>query len=130
MAAPKGSKFIQLWLENFLESNNFQSDSDYLLNIESQGIDLQDLNRTGYLSMHYAVQYVLQKQMTIKDIQTKLYLEKAEDGPFKYLHENGWKHTESVEALCAKKELQTKVVKFRKYDRKAIEDEKLFCVFN
>lgn len=129
MAAPLGSEFIRKWLKIFLESNNFQSDYDYLLYIESLGIDLQNLTRTGYLTMHYAVQYILQKEMSIKDIQSKLYLEKAEDGPFKYLHENGWKHKESIEALCADKELQTKVVKFRKNDRKAIEDEKLFCVF-
>jgi len=130
MAAPLGSEFIRKWLEKFLESNNFQSDYDYLLYIESLGIDLQNLTKTGYLSMHYAIQYVLQKEMTIDDIRKKLYLEKAEDGPFKYLHENGWKHKESIKALCENKELQTKVVKFRKYDRKAIEDEKLFCVFN
>ena len=68
--------------------------------------------------------------MTIKDIQLLLYLEKAEDGPFKYLHENGWNHIKSIEALCANKDLRTKVLKFRKNDRKAIEDNKLFCVFN
>lgn len=130
MAAPKGSKFIQKWLEKFLESNKFQSDYDYLLYIESLGVNLQDLSRTGYLTMHYAIQYVLQKEMSINEIKTKLYLEKAEDGPFKYLHENGWNHIKSIEALCANKDLRTKVVKFRKYDRKAIEDEKLFCVFN
>jgi hypothetical protein len=130
MASPKGSEFIQKWLEKFLESNKFQSDFEYLLYIESLGVDLQDLSRTGYLTMHYAVQYVLQKEMSTNEIKTKLYLEKAEDGPFKYLHENGWNHIKSIKALCANKELRTKVVKFRKYDRKAIEDNKLFCVFN
>jgi hypothetical protein len=34
--------------------------------------------------MHFAIQYVLQKEMSIEDIETKLYLEKAEDGPYKY----------------------------------------------
>lgn len=130
LAAPKGSKFIQKWLERFLESNNFQSDYDYLLYIESVGVNLQNLSKTGYLTMHYAVQYVLQKEMTIEDIQTKLYLEKAEDGPFKYLHENSWDIINSIKDLCVNTKLKTKVIKFRKYDRKAIEDNKLFCVFN
>ena len=130
MAAPKGSDFIRKWLEKFLESNNFQSDYDYLLYIESKGVDLQNLSRTGYLTMHYAVQYVLQKNMSVNSIKRIIYLERAEDGPFKYLHDNGWNHIKSIKALCANKELRTKVVKFRNYDRKAIEDNKLFCVFN
>jgi len=130
MAAPKGSKFIQLWLEKFLESNNFQTDGDYLLYIESVGVNLQNIYRSGYLTMHFAVQYVLQKDMSIDSIKKKIYLEKAEDGPFKYLHENGWKDKESINALCKNKELRTKVVKFRKNERKVIEDNKLFCVFN
>ena len=130
MAAPLNSEFIQKWLDIFLESNKFHSDYDYLLYIESLGIDLQNLSKTGYLTMHYAVQYVLQKQMSIEDIKTKIYLEKAENGPFKYLHNNGWKHKESIKALCENKELQTKVVKFRNQERKVIEDEKLFCIFN
>jgi len=80
-------------------SNKFHSDYDYLLYIESLGIDLQNLSKTGYLTMHYAVQYVMQKQMTIEDIKTKIYLEKAEDGPFKYLHNNGWKHNTIINAI-------------------------------
>ena len=130
MAAPKGSKFIQLWLEKFLESNNFQSDHDYFLQIKSEGVDLQLISKSGYLSMHYAVQYVLQKKMSIEDIKTRLYLEKAEDGPFKYLHDNKWDIKKGLNELCANKELRTKVVKFRKNERKVIEDEKIFCVFN
>jgi len=130
MAAPKGSNFIHKWLEIFLESNKFHSDYDYLLYIESLGVDLQNLSRTGYLTMHYAIQYVLQKEMTANEIKKKLYLERAEDGPFKYLHLNGWDNKKSVEALCANKDLRTKVVKFRQHERKAMSENKLFCVFN
>jgi hypothetical protein len=130
MAAPAGSKFIQSWLEIFLKLNDFNTDIDYLTYIESLGIDLQNLSKSGYLAMHYAVQYVLQKLMTIDEIKRKLYLEKAEDGPFKYLHVNKWDLKKSIEDLCVNKDLQTKVVKFRGAERKVIEDNKLICVFN
>ena len=130
MAAPIGSGFIRKWLEKFLESNNYHSDYDYLLSLETNGVDLQLISKSGYLCMHYAVQYVLQKEMSIEDIKTRLYLEKAEDGPFKYLHDNNWDLKKSLLALCDNKDLRTKVVKFRNAERKVIEDEKIFCIFN
>jgi len=130
MAAPLGSGFIRKWLEKFLESNNYDSDYDYLLSLETNKVDLQLISKSGYLSMHYAAQYVLQKEMSIEDIKTRLYLEKAEDGPFKYLHDNKWDLKKSLLALCDNKDLRTKVVKFRNAERKVIEDEKIFCIFN
>jgi hypothetical protein len=55
MAAPLGSEFIQNWFKIFLELNKFHSDHDYLLYIESLGVDLQKISKPGYLSMHYAI---------------------------------------------------------------------------
>ena len=130
MAAPKGSRFIQLWLEKFLELNNFQTDYDYLSYIQSLDVNLQNLSLTGYLAMHYAVQYVLQKQMTIEEINKNIYLEKAEDGPFKYLHVNNWDIKKSLQALCYNKDLRTKVVKFRSPERKEMEKLKKNCIYN
>jgi hypothetical protein len=130
MAAPQGSNFIQLWLDEFLKLNNFSFDIEYVTFINSLGVDLQNLSINGYLAMHYAVQYVLQKKMSIKDIKTKLYLETAESGPFKYLHVNNWDLKKSLEELCVNKDLQTKVVKLRGAERNVIEENKLYCIFN
>jgi len=131
MAAPSGSRFIKLWLKEFLRLNLFITDTDYLADIVNRSVDIQKISQFGYLAMHYAAQYVLQKQMTIEEINTKLYLLKAEHGPFKYLHLNGWEQKKSIEALCANKDLQTDIIKFRKHEREYIEaNENANCVFN
>jgi len=122
-AAIPNSEFISKWCETFLLINNYNNIGDYV-NAMRKGADLQNIDNPKYLTMHVAAQYVMQKYMTPKDIKEKLYLMKAEDGPFKYLSHHDWKKDEAIKALCADSNLKTPIIKFRGGERNFIENNK------
>jgi len=130
LAAPPGSEFIKKWRECFTKINDFDTAEDYVKSITDQGVNISKIDGPAYLAIHVAAQYVLQKQMTPDEVSIKLYLPKAEDGPYKYLHENGWNIKESVNSLCDKKYTDQPLIKLRGCERGIIEDEgKTNCLF-
>lgn len=121
-AAVKESEIIGLWLECFEKMNDFATVEDYVQFIKNQGVDLQDINDTSYLSMHVACQWMLQKKLTPQQIRSEMYLEKAEDGPFKYLSKNNWKSWDALRSACKNKDLQTLVFKMRGREREILQN--------
>jgi len=129
-AAPPRSAFMKKWKESFTKINDFETADDYVKSITDQGVDISRIGGADYLTMHVAAQHVLQKQMTPDEVSKRLFLTKAEDGPYKYLYENDWKIPEAVTSLCNKKSSEP-VIKFRGCERGYIEGEKkINCIFD
>jgi hypothetical protein len=130
-AAVKDSRIIQLWNESFLKMNSFSTVEKYVQWVKNQGVDTQGIDNTTYLSMHVACQYMLQKMLTLQDIKQYMYLEKAEDGPFKYLAKNNWNSWTALHDACKQKDLQTLVFKMRGIERNIMQfDIRLLCIFD
>jgi|JI10StandDraft_1071094.scaffolds.fasta_scaffold168970_1 mannosyltransferase OCH1-like enzyme len=120
-------KFVELWKKEFLSMNSHASVRDYVRHIKSR-FDIQNITPPTYLTMHLAAQAVIQSQ---PQILNSMVLLKAEDGPFKYLHDNGWNKHKSLSSLCDPKTKKQPIVKFRGIERNAIENDydRYSCVF-
>jgi hypothetical protein len=89
-ATAPGGAFMCRWRDVFMTLYNDLPVDDRIARIQADdGVDLQGIisGMRNYLFMHAAAQYVLQKEA---GMQTNMVLSKAEDGPFKYLANNGW----------------------------------------
>lgn len=116
----KDCEFIRRWKDAFYMINSHKTVFGYMYRIW-RTTDFQKISLPWYLTMHLAAQYVLQNE----NAHTSMYLMKAEYGPLKYLAENGWNSTKSVEGL-AKGENITPLIKFRKDERNVVDkNEKL-----
>lgn len=131
-ACPPKSDFVIKWRDAFVKINDFKDPNKYVESIKNQGVDISKVNMPEYLTMHVAAQHVLQKQMTREDVETKLKLWKAEDGPFKHMVRNDWKPHESIKSICTEvaSELPP-IIKFRGAERDVMDkNEEFKCVFN
>lgn len=119
LAAPRHSKFIKDWLNEALYMTTFETENMYVQHVkDNTDTDIQNLDsQLPYLIMHLCAAVVQQK----KGASYNLHLMNGLDGPLKYLADNGWKLPEAINALCAKEELQTPLVKLRGTERKYIE---------
>jgi len=129
-AAPPRSVFVKNWRECFTKINNFETPDDYVKSITDQGVDISKVESPGYLTMHVASQYVIQKQMSPSEVLQKLSLIKAEDGPLKYLHDNDWNSHKGLSSMC-KDSYDHPIIKFRGTEREVIErNQSLRCIFD
>jgi len=131
-ACPPKSDFVVKWRDTFVKINDFETADKYVESIKNQGVDISKVSIPEYLAIHVAAQHVLQKQMTRVDVESKLKLWRAEDGPFKYAVRNDWNSYESIKSICEESmdELPT-IIKFRGAERDVIDKhDELKCVFN
>ena len=129
-AAPKDSWFIKTWTITFLATNEYDSIDDYTKKLRDLGVDFQELTGINYHAEHCAAQYILQKLMTQDQIKQKLYLMKAEDGPFKYVYSHKWNRPKAILDVCNGNNI-TPLMKFTANERHAIDDDpKLQCIFD
>ena len=113
-------QFIKGWKQAFFSLDTFvtvKDGVDYMRNI---GIDLQKISNIEYLFIHVAAQYVLQTDPNV--LRTMRFM-KAEDGPYRYLTQNGWDSRKALENLC-KGDNRTALIKFRGHERKILQEEK------
>lgn len=116
-AAVPGSQFIRDWRREFLRFNTFPSAKQYIEDVEKT-TDLQNIHGKEYLAMHCAAQKALQK----KPNGYALYLQKAEDGPFKYLEDAKWDSYAAVKKLVdSDKYAHLPLIKLRGGERKVLE---------
>ncbi len=86
-ACNKDSEFMIKWRDEFLNIMNYQSVKEYVESRKKMKVDIQNIKYRYYLASHISLQKVLQIDKYPID---KLILYKAEDGPFKYLHDTKW----------------------------------------
>lgn len=126
-----GSIVIKLWLQCFSIINEHDDLNTYVNWVKNdQYVDLQEINDPVYLTIHVACQHMLQKFLTSEQARSKIYLEKAEDGPLKYLAENEWDSRKALEKACGDPSLKTLVFKMRSVERRELErNRELMCIF-
>jgi hypothetical protein len=112
---PKG-QFITKWKKAFFMLEDFNSVDDAVEYMKQGGIDMQRIGSLNYLFIHVAAQYVLQNY---PKLVSNMKLMKAEEGPFKYISNNGWDSTKALEDLC-KGNHKTDLIKFRGAERHII----------
>jgi hypothetical protein len=127
IATIPNSNFINLWYNTFLKINNYETPTDYTNKMILQAnVDTQKIGeQLDYLTMHSAAQYVFQKLMTITYLNKNIFLFKAEDGPFKYLHGANWYHDKAFNNLLNDKTYLTPIIKLRNNERTFLENNQI-----
>jgi Capsular polysaccharide synthesis protein len=118
MACNKGSPFIKKWRDEFSNMAHFQTVGHYILSLRAEGVDFQGIGDPHELAIHAACQKVLQKASY--PLET-LYLQKAEDGPFRYLAKVHWDSEKGVELACHDPTYQAPIMNLREGERDVLE---------
>ena len=127
-ACEPNSEIVNDWLNEFLKISNFDSVEQYIDDVKSRGINLQRINIPEYLSMHVALQTILQNP----NKKYKYNLLKAEDTALKHLVKNDWNGEKSINNLleCGNKNtnfkcdiFDTAIIKLRGGERNELEKQ-------
>lgn len=122
----KHSTFVAQWRDEFMRINTYRSSMTYVDHIRMHGIDLSGIpyHLSYYLSMHVAAQVVIQHHNYPMD---RCFLQKAENGPLKYLNTNNWNSKKAVRHLLRTMKsgnVDTTFVKLRGSERKLVQHDK------
>jgi hypothetical protein len=118
LAANKGSKFIKLWKQEFLEMATFKDIQGYIDSRKKMGIQFDKLRSAHYLAIYVAALKVLQID---KYPQDTLILRDSDAGPYKYLADADWWPEKGVKLACSNPKYQTPVMKMRSDERNILE---------
>lgn len=119
-AAAPNSPFMRAWRDAFSTLADHPSVSDYVASRQALGVDISKIIAPEYLAQHVAAQKVLQIDRYPRD---RMYLRRAEDGPFRYLVDNDWDSAKALQAACANSAYQTPMMKLRGVERGVLESE-------
>lgn len=120
-AAPKNSPLIQDWLNESLFMNEFNSEQDYINQVQNT-IDIQNLKPAlPYLVMHVT----LAKCIQTKYYNYKLFEALSNNGPFEYLVNNDWNTEKAIKSIC--NGTNQPMIKFRGVERFFIENNNIQC---
>lgn len=116
-----GSKFVNDWCAEFLETANYDTIDEYIKNVKESGIDLQKIDMPEYLAIHVAAQKVLQTNKNTYNI----VLFSAENSPYKYLSDANWNSKLALNNLADKKirnyYYQFPIIKIRGLERNILD---------
>lgn len=118
LACNKGSPFIRKWRDEFSRMAQFITVEKYIQSLRHNGVDMQNIQNPNYLAIHVACQKVFQLEHYPLD---SIYVQKAEDGPFRYLADTKWDSEKAVELACYSPEYQGPIMKMRGSERDALE---------
>jgi hypothetical protein len=119
-ACNKGSPFMKQWCDEFSQLTQYPTVQHYVDSRKQMGVDMEKIGNPVYLAMHVAAQKVLQLD---KYPLESLYLQKAEDGPFRYLADAKWDSEKAVRLACQDKSYQGPIMKIRGAERGHLEAE-------
>lgn len=118
LACNKECPFIKKWRDEFSRLAHFPTVEHYIESLRSDGVDFQGIYDPNYMAIHVACQKIIQLD---KYPLEGLYLQKAEDGPFRYLSKVQWNSEKGVELACINPEYQGPLMKMRGGERDALE---------
>ena len=118
LACHKGSEFVRLWKEEFTQIAEYESVDKYIESRKKMGVDLQKIDHPNYLAIHVSAQKVLQIDHYPLN---QLVLQKAEDGPYRYLVDAKWDSEKALQLACNNDAYYTPIMKMRGIERKIIE---------
>lgn len=118
LACQKNSDFVRLWKEEFTKIAEYESVDKYVESRKELGVDLQKIDNPNYLAIHVSAQKVLQIDRYPVDL---LRLQKAEDGPYRYLVDAKWDSEKALQLACGNNNYYTPIMKMRGCERGIIE---------
>jgi hypothetical protein len=118
MACNKGSPFMKKWRDEFSQIGQFVNIEAYLLSRKDMGVSFYTLNNPNGRAIQVALQKILQID---KFPLESLYLQKSEEGPYRYLVDATWNSEKAVEAACRIKKYQSPIMNLRKEEREVLE---------
>jgi hypothetical protein len=113
-ACNKDSKFVKLWRDEFSKIALYPNIEKYLESRKEMGVDYEKISNPHYLAIHVAAQKILQIDKYPLD---SLILQRAEDGPFKYLVDAKWDPEKGLRLACDTKSYQAPIMKIRSDER-------------
>lgn len=117
-ACTKNSKFVKLWRDEFTKISKYSSVEKYINSRKDMNVDFQNISIPNYLAIHISAQKILQyNKYSLKT----LILEKAEDGPFKYLVDANWDAKNAFKLACNNSNYNT-FMKLRGNERAVMEE--------
>lgn len=124
-AAPPNSPFVIDWLEEAKKTTVFPSEDEYVNYVKTKtDVDIQGIDfMLPYLIMHLCTLVIQHRNKN----KYNMYIMVANDGPFKYLNENQWIPSLSLEALCRNNALRSDVIKMRGSEREYVENNIVTC---
>jgi len=117
-ACKKGSPFVRQWRDEFSKLSDYPNVEAYVESRKKMGINIEKIYNPRYLTMHVAAQKVIQLDNYPLD---NLFLQKAEDGPFRYLADKNWDSEKGLELACSNKSYQGPIMKIRGKEREIVE---------
>lgn len=120
LACNKRSPFMALWRDEFSELANYVTVEKYVESRKKMGVDVEKIGDPVYLAIHVAAQKILQWD---KYPLESLYLQKAEDGPYRYLVDAKWDSEKALRLACQNQSYQGPIMKMRGNERKVLEAE-------
>lgn len=117
------SVFVGLWRDTFMKINLFHQSDKYVDCIRQNNTCLQDIQAPDYLTMHIAAQDIMQHFPT----SALMALDKAEDGPLKYLVDSQWDSLKAIELLPSIQNDTTIFIKLRGSERVILQERPALC---
>lgn len=111
------SKILTMWKNELDDLNNSPSVGAYIARnqIDVSKIDNRLIN---YLTSHVAAQTVFQKHMTKTELDAKIKLFSATNGPFRFLNDQKWDIPKAIHHLCQEQEYdKDPIIKMRSAER-------------
>jgi len=124
-------QFVKDWRDELEVMNSLGSDTDYKPNVQSRGVDIQNIPQPDYLNVYLSAQAVMQTKMTLEEIKEKIYVVEADDGPFRHSTRNNWDPPNAMKWLCGKTPADVpEMIKVYGLEREAIKaDPELKCSY-
>lgn len=120
-AAPKNSQLIKDWLNESFFMNEFNTEQDYINQVQNI-IDIQNLKPAlPYLVMHVT----LAKCIQTRKYNYKLFEALSNNGPFEYLANNDWNPEKAIKSIC--NGTNQPMIKFRGVERLFMEKNNIQC---
>ena len=117
LSAPKNSKIIKEWKDEFYKGIEYDNPSEYINDLERE-VDLQNINGKTYLMMHCAFLKIIKDQ----NYRLKVLPAGSKGGPFEYLTKFNFNSLfYIIYILTSKGEKSLPVVKLRGCERTIIE---------
>lgn len=129
-ACVPNSKFMNDWCNEFYRTELFSTIDDYIKQLYSENINLQNIDMQNYLAIHCAAQKVLQTRI----IDYNIIIFSAKNTPYKYLTDAGFDTTKGANLLTDIKTGNSyhnlPIIKLRKLERDELESYDLTHAFS
>jgi hypothetical protein len=109
-ACHPGSELVSLWRDEF---NSIEDVDEYIRTVTEEGVDLQNIGDTRYLTIYVSFQRVLQQRLGPNFLRMNTHLVRIEDEQHQMLG--------NIEILCSDEKQTAPVIKFTRFERDAIE---------